>query len=65
MVENGTKGRLDIGVVIQSLVEDIKSKPGDRVSELLLASKLLGLLDKAKEWDVKMALVDADIRPIS
>lgn len=35
-------------LIITSLVDDIIKKPGDRVSELLLASKLLGLLDRAK-----------------
>jgi phage terminase small subunit len=45
LAENG----LDAELVIKSLVEDIKGKPTDRVSELLLAAKLLGLLDKAKQ----------------
>lgn len=44
-LENGLSAEL----VIRSLVEDIERKPGERVSELLLASKLLGLLDKAKQ----------------
>ncbi len=45
LVENG----LDAELVIRSLVEDIKGKPMERVAELLLASKLLGLLDNAKK----------------
>jgi hypothetical protein len=45
LAENG----LEIELVIKSLVEDIKNKPMDRVAELLLAAKLLGLLDKAKQ----------------
>ncbi len=40
---------LNTQLIAQSLVEDIKNKPMDRVSELLLASKLLGLLDLAKQ----------------
>ncbi len=43
--ENGLSSEL----VVKSLVEDILSKPMNRVSELLLASKILGLLDKAKQ----------------
>lgn len=43
--ENGLGAEL----VIKSLVEDISSKPMNRVSELLLTSKILGLLDKAKQ----------------
>src|SRR5580698_8070689 len=46
-VENG----LNAALVIQSLDEDIKNKPMNRVSELLLASKLLGLFDIAKRED--------------
>ena len=44
-LENG----LSVELVIKSLVEDILSKPMNRVSELLLASKILGLLDKVKQ----------------
>ncbi len=40
---------LNTQLIAQSLVEDIKNKPMDRVSELLLASKLIGLLDLAKQ----------------
>lgn len=43
--ENG----LSTALVVKSLVSDIESKPGERVAELLLASKLLGLLDRAKK----------------
>ena len=43
--ENG----LDAKLVISSLVDDIKNKPMERIAELLLASKLLGLLDRAKK----------------
>lgn len=44
MEENG----LNADLVVQSLVKDIKSKPANRINELLLASKLLGLFDSAK-----------------
>jgi hypothetical protein len=43
--ENG----LNIQLIAQSLVEDIKNKPMNRATELLLASKLLGLLDRSKQ----------------
>lgn len=39
---------LSVELVIRSLVEDINEKPMNRIAELLLASKLLGLLDRAK-----------------
>jgi hypothetical protein len=38
--------------VIKSLVEDIKSKPGNRTNELLLASKILGLSDGVRREDI-------------
>ena len=44
MAENGLNAEL----VVRSLVEDIKSKPANRINELLLASKLLGLFDSAR-----------------
>lgn len=47
LTEEGLTPRL----VIDSLVRDIQSKPADRVSELLLASKILGLLDRVKKID--------------
>jgi len=39
---------LDAELVVKSLAEDIKEKPRDRASELLLAAKILGLLEKEK-----------------
>lgn len=47
--ESLTANGLDADLVVKSLVEDIKDKPQDRVSELLLAFKLLGLTDRARQ----------------
>lgn len=44
LIEEG----LTVGLVIRALVEDIQSKPANRIHELLLASKILGLLERAK-----------------
>lgn len=49
-------------LLIQSLVEDIKNKPQERVQELALGSKLIGLLDKEKTiQDFKMMVVPSEI----
>ena len=48
---------LNIQLIAEALVEDIKNKPMSRATELLLASKILGLLDRAKqEWGVDKRL---------
>jgi hypothetical protein len=47
--ENG----LEASLVIKSLVADIKGKPMERLGELMLASKLLGLFEKAKKAEAK------------
>ena len=36
-------------LIIDSLVADIKDKPSNRISELMLASKIVGLLDNFKK----------------
>lgn len=43
---------LDAELIIKSLAENIRGKPMDRVNELLLAAKILGLLEKAKQEPV-------------
>ena len=50
------KEGLTAGFVIHALVEDIQSKPTDRIHELLLAAKILGLLERAKKLDEKTSL---------
>jgi len=56
--ENG----LNTDLIIQSLVEDIRGKPGARLQELALGSKLIGLFDKASsEQDIKFMIVPSDI----
>ena len=50
--ENG----LDAQLIIRALVEDISSKPMNRVGELLLAAKILGLLEKSKQENMDRAL---------
>jgi hypothetical protein len=47
LIEEGLTPKL----VICSLVQDIQNKPANRISELLLASKILGLLDRIKKED--------------
>jgi hypothetical protein len=55
--ESLEKSGLNIQLIAESLVEDIKNKPMNRATELLLASKLLGLLDRAKqEWGIDKRL---------
>ena len=41
--------RLTEELIIDSLVADIKNKPGNRISELMLTSKIVGLLDNFKK----------------
>ncbi len=50
--ENGLSNEL----VIRALVDDIKSKPAARIHELFLASKILGLLDRAKKEEERREL---------
>jgi len=43
--------RLTSSLVIRALVEDIQSKPANRIHELLLASKILRLLERTKQFE--------------
>ena len=60
LAENG----LNADLIIQAVTEDIKNKPGERISELALGAKLLGLLERAKELeqqDIKTLVVPTDV----